>query len=335
VAARNEEKNIRACLMVISKQNYPAHKFEVIVVDDASTDSTNEIIQQFVRTNSNFSGITLTEDKGGKKNAINSAIEKATGELIVTTDADCVMGENWLTVLVAFFEQTGSKMIVAPVCFHEEKTIFEKMQSLEFMALIASTGGALFFNKAIMCNGANLAYTKQVFDEVNGFADINKIASGDDVLLMYKIKKLYPKGVHFLKHTDAVVYTKAKSTIKDFLSQRTRWASKGFTNLNRETKFVSLMVYLFNLMMFLLIVLTIICSINSCLNSVFLKSCLTIIGVKLIVDFLVLFLSTAFFKKRKFLIWFLPEFFLYTLYVLTIGLLTKFNGYKWKGRSFR
>ncbi len=337
IAARNEENNIENCLNSILQQSYPAEYFEVIVVDDASEDSTNSKTQVFCAKHKNIKLIRIDKDARlvGKKNAINTAIQEAKGDLIVTTDADCVMGKDWLSCIAAYYQVSKAKMIVAPVGFYKEKSIFEKMQSLEFMALMLSGGASLHYNKAIMCNGANLAYTKQVFNEVNGFEGIAQQPSGDDVLLMYKIAEKYPSDIHFLKHTEAIVYTTAKSNLKEFMDQRKRWASKGFKGLNSDTKMVSLIVYLFNLSLFLLAVLSLFHSQNPIFHLSIFKICLILIGIKCLIDFLLLFLSASFFGKKRFLIYFLPEQILYVLYVVVIGLLGSIGNYEWKGRQIK
>src|ERR1017187_5954676 len=174
IAARNEEDNIETCLTSILDQSYSSEYMEIIIVDDASEDTTNYKIQQFCNKYKNIKLITLDKkfNLSGKKNALNAAINEAKGELIVTTDADCIMSKNWLSTIVGYYNQSHPKMIVSPVSFYNEKTIFEKMQSLELMALVLSSGASLHFNKAIMCNGANLAYPKKVFYEVNSFEGI-------------------------------------------------------------------------------------------------------------------------------------------------------------------
>lgn len=335
IAARNEEDTIENCLHAVLKQSYSPELFEVLVVDDASEDTTNSRIQEFCKTHTNIKLITLDKDAAriGKKNAINTAIQEAKGELIVTTDADCSMGSDWLNTIASFYATSKAKMIVAPVCFYEERTVFEKMQSLEFMALMASGGASLYFNKAIMCNGANLAYTKEVFMEVNGFEGIDEQPSGDDVLLMYKIVEKYPDGIHFLKHSKAIVYTRAKSNIKEFMDQRKRWASKGFNALNTDTKWVSSIVYLFNLFLLTSTVLSLFYCKNQLFPLSFFKICLILFGIKCFIDFLLLFLSASFFRKRHFLIYFLPEQFLYVIYVVMVGFLGSIGSYEWKGRK--
>lgn len=335
IAARNEENNIENCLDSIYQQSYPTEYFEVIVVDDASEDTTNKKIQEFCSKYKNIKLITLDKNSTilGKKNAINTAIKEAEGELIITTDADCSMGSEWLSTIVNYYTTSKAKMIVAPVSFYDERTVFEKMQSLEFMALMLSGGASLYFNKAIMCNGANLAYTKEVFNEVNGFKDIDQQPSGDDVLLMYKIADKYPASVHFLKHREAIVYTKPSNTINEFIGQRKRWASKGFKALNTDTKLVSLIVYLFNTTLLIMALLSLLYWENIVFHLSFLKICLILFGIKCFIDFLLLFLSASFFRKRNFLIYFLPEQFLYVIYIVMIGFLGSIGNYEWKGRK--
>lgn len=334
IAARNEEETISNCLNSILKQSYSRENMEVIIIDDHSTDATNKKVQVFCEKQDIFRLITLSSLAiTGKKQAISAGINIASGELIITTDADCIMGTNWLSAIVRFYKQTKAKMIVAPVSFFGEKSIFEKMQSLELMALMISGGSSLYFNKAIMCNGANLAYTREAFDEVNGFEGIDITASGDDVLLMYKIKHYYPKGVQFIKSEESFVYTKAKSTLKEFFNQRKRWASKSFTSFNSETKGVSLLVYFFNFMLPVFFFSLLFYDSKSCFYPSFLRIGLIILAIKCIIDFLLLFLAATFFKKRRLLIYFLPEQFLYILYVVLIGLLGRIGTYEWKGRK--
>lgn len=335
VAARNEEESIADCLRSIMEQAYPAENLELIVVNDNSTDKTEDIIKDFLLIHSNIHLINLSDHAlAGKKNAIATAISKTNAELIVTTDADCMMGKNWLESIVAFYKQANCKMIVAPVAFNGEKGLFEKMQSLEMMALMGCTCGSLYYGKAIMCNGANLAYTKQAFNELEGFKGIGEKPTGDDVLLMYKISRKYKNSVKFLKNQDSIVYTKAKKQLHDFIEQRKRWASKDFREFNSETKIVSFTVYLFNFMILLITILTGFASVKSTIYLPFFKISLILLGIKCVIDFLLLFLAAAFFKKERFLYLFLPEQFLYVLYVVVIGLLGKKGTYSWKERKY-
>ncbi|MEO6904476.1 MAG: glycosyltransferase [Bacteroidia bacterium] len=337
VAARNEEANISLCLQSIIHQFYLKHHYELIIIDDASTDSTNAIITSFCKNHDFIKMITLDDatKSAGKKRAIEKAIQIATGELIVTVDADCTMNKNWLSTIAAYYCKTNAKMIVGPVCFYEENTVFEKMQTVEFMALIASGAGALYFNKAIMCNGANLIYTKEAFNLVNGFKGTENIASGDDVLLMYKIKEKYANGIHFLKQQDAIVYTKAKTNFSEFINQRKRWASKGFMNFNKETKVVSLIVYLFNSLIVVLPFFDLIKVTDNYFSSSFFEISLILLLIKCVIDFLLLFLAASFFKKISLLIYFIPEQLIYLFYVVSISFLSIAGTYEWKSRKIK
>ncbi len=333
IAARNEERGIVCCLEALMAQNYPHASTQIIVVDDHSTDSTANLLASFCITHPRLKFLKLPEGSAGKKEAMAYAMTQAKGELIITTDADCEMGTDWLSSIVSFYRENKSEMIVGPVAFHKERSIFQKMQSLEFMALIACGGASLFFKKAILCNGANLAFTKKAFDAVKGYEGIDGKASGDDVLLMYKIQELYPGKVRFLKNEAAIIYTEAKETVGEFVRQRKRWASKGFFALNADTKRVSLLVYLFNAWLVVVPLSGLLCFSNSPFHPIFMVICLILIGIKCFIDFLLLFLSASFFKKKGLLLFFIPEWVIYMVYVVVFGLIGPIGKYEWKGRK--
>ncbi|MEO6904452.1 MAG: glycosyl transferase, partial [Bacteroidia bacterium] len=168
-----------------------------------------------------------------------------------------------------------------------------------------------------------------------GFKGTENIASGDDVLLMYKIKEKYTNAIHFLKQRDAIVYTKAKSTLSGFINQRQRWASKGFKNFNKETKVVSLIVYLFNLLIIITPFFDLFITTNNCFSVSFFKISLILLLIKCVIDFLLLFLAASFFKRKQFLIYFIPEQLLYLFYVVAISFLSIKGTYEWKGRKIK
>ncbi|MDF2438257.1 MAG: glycosyltransferase [Bacteroidota bacterium] len=332
IAARNEKGKIEKLLNALISQNYPKSHTEIIVVDDHSDDHTSEIVMAFMQKHFN---IKLIKANGsGKKNAIAEAISKTEAELIVTTDADCTMGPEWLQTIVSFYCARGSQMIVSPVMFQKENTLSEKLQTLEFLALMGSTGGSLYFNKTIICNGANLAYTREAFYKADGFNEIDQIVSGDDVLLMYKLRKLYPDKINFLKNDKAIVYTEPKHGIKDFVSQRRRWASKGMKLLSKEAVALSLIVYFFSFFLLLMAVLSPFARSEAWNGLGFWQICLILGGIKCIIDFLLLFLAAGFFKRRGVLFLFLPGQIIYLFYVVVIGMLGNMGNFEWKGRKY-
>ncbi len=335
IAVRNEEAMIENCLNAVLSQNYPSQLFDVIVVDDFSEDGTVVCIEKFSKEHANVFLLRLDiADGKGKKAAIRKGILFSDAAIIVTTDADCWMEKDWLATIAAGFENDATKMVVAPVAFSNEKNMFETMQSLEFMALIASTAGAIQYKKPIMCNGANLAYFKTSFFEVSGFDGIDQISTGDDVLLMYKLSKIYSNGVRFLKDSKAIVYTHPKSNLMDFINQRKRWASKPFSLLNSATKYTSVLVFLSNLSAITLII-SLFCLYKGDVSHAFTIICLILLGIKCIIDFLLLFLASSFFGKRSLLIYFLPEQLIYMFYVVFIGLLSTTKSFSWKGRELK
>jgi cellulose synthase/poly-beta-1,6-N-acetylglucosamine synthase-like glycosyltransferase len=332
IAVRNEESNIAACLSAVLSQTYPKDKMEIVVVDDHSEDNTSGIVKSFCALHSNLK--LIRAEGAGKKAAIATAIKNTRAELIITTDADCTMSSEWIESIVAFYEKAGASMIAGPVSFVNERSFLEKMQELELMAIMGSTAGSLYFDKAIMCNGANLAYKRSVFNQLEGFKGIDGNASGDDVLLMYKVGKTYKSAIQFLKDERAVVYTSPKNSLSDFIEQRKRWASKGFSAFNTETRYVSMIVYFFCFFMILMGILSGLASIKSRVYLPFLEICLILGGIKCIFDFLLLFLAATFFKKRHYLYLFLPGQFIYLFYVVVTGLIGSRGRFEWKGRKY-
>jgi cellulose synthase/poly-beta-1,6-N-acetylglucosamine synthase-like glycosyltransferase len=340
IPARNEEQHINACLYSICNQTYPAALYEVIVVDDHSTDNTAQIVQNYASKNIKL--ISLKEITGGetfnsyKKKAIETAIAQATGELIITTDADCEVNTNWLQTIAAFYQQTNAAFIAMPVKYSCNNSLLEIFQALDFLTLQGITGASVYKRIHSMCNGANLAYTKKIFEEVNGFKDIDNIASGDDMLLMHKIYTQHPDKVFFLKSKDVIVQTQPQKTIKDFFNQRIRWASKADKYDDKRIFAVLLLVYLFNV---IIIVLPLICLFNITAPFTIHHSLFTcwlyLLIIKTAVELFFLYPVAKFFNQQKLLWWFPFAQPFHVLYTVIAGWLGKFGSYQWKGRSVK
>jgi cellulose synthase/poly-beta-1,6-N-acetylglucosamine synthase-like glycosyltransferase len=181
IPARNEEKNIATCLESLAVQDYPKDLLEIIVADDHSTDETAGIVSRYANSGIKFlelkkESTDSPQSAGGKKAAISAAIKKSSGTLIITTDADCVFPEHWLSTLVSFYETFNPVFIAAPVKFSKEKKALHIFQSLDFLSLQGITAASVFSGFHTMCNGANLAYEKKAFEAVNRFAGIDQIA---------------------------------------------------------------------------------------------------------------------------------------------------------------
>ena len=181
-----------------------------------------------------------------KKKAIETGILQSTGKLIVTTDADCRFGPNWLRNLVRCQEQHGAQFIAAPVRMSGKQSFLTIFQTVDFMALQGITGAAVQRRFHAMCNGANLLYTRSAFEAVKGFEGIDNIPSGDDMLLMHKICRRYPDKVFFLKDPAVIVTTAPEKSWKAFFQQRIRWASKAVHYQDKRIVGVLLGLYLLN-----------------------------------------------------------------------------------------
>jgi len=326
IPARNEEQNIENIIQGLQQQSYPANLFEIIIVDDHSTDNTAEIIKK-------YPGIKLVQLSGlslnsYKKKAIETGIMVSANEWIVTTDADCRVHKNWLYNIASCIEEKKPVLVAGPVSMNCSNSVLQIFQSLDFMMLQGITGAAIHKNIHSMGNGANLAYSKEAFKEVNGFAGIDHIASGDDMLLMYKIWAKYPEKVCYLKSNEAIVTTDAEKAWKAFFSQRIRWASKAKKYQDRKMFPILMMVYLFN------------CSFIALFIAGFWEQryWLYLAGMfagKILVE-LPLFISIAKFFNKQWAIKIFPLFQpMHIIYTVFSGLLGQAGSYQWKGRRVK
>jgi cellulose synthase/poly-beta-1,6-N-acetylglucosamine synthase-like glycosyltransferase len=333
IPARNEEENIGKCLQSIFQQNYPTHLFEIIVVDDHSTDNTSTIVSHSQQQYSNIKLIKLEDELQGKKlnaykkKAIDIAVLQAKGNWIVTTDADCILQPNWLKLYDEFITKNDSFFVAAPVAFTKNNSILSNFQYIDFMALQAATAATISVGLHSMCNGANLAYNKQVFFEVGGFKGIDNIASGDDMLLMNKIKTKYPDKIGYLFSKQAIATTAPMPSWRSFFNQRVRWASKADKYEDKSLLPVLLMVYLFNVCLFLMFFV----------GLFFCKSFvlwLVLILLKTFVEWAFMSVASKFFGQLTFL-QFAALQPLHVAYMVIAGWLGKFGNYQWKGRSVK
>ena len=329
IAARNEEDKIFNTISDILAQDYPADLFELIVVDDHSSDRTSEIVLSFADRGVKL--IVLNENKplnSYKKKAISEAIKFSDSELIVTTDADCRMGPTWLKTIIGFYESGNYKMISAPVIYFEEKSMFEELQTIEFLFL-SGLGAAGIGNKMpSTCNGANLAYRREVFKELKGFQGIDDLASGDDELFLHKVASVYPDGIGFCKSKDAVVYTHAKGNLDEFIQQRKRWASKSTRYKNKAIIVIGLLAWLFNFIVILNAIL-------GFFNPIYWYLYVGISSLKLIAE-MTFMIPVCRFANRSKLLWYMPFLtVIHMFYLMYIGIAGNTGKYRWKGRLVR
>lgn len=328
IAARNEEDNIERTIQAILNQNFPKDKLELIIVDDHSTDKTADIVRSYASDGVKLLQLSIGDKLNSyKKYAITKAIEMAQGEIIMTTDADCRMGIDWVSTVVRYFETTGSYMVSSPVIYSEEKSHFEELQTLEFMYLIGLGAAGIGNNSPTTCNGANLAYRRSLFFEVGGFKGIDNLASGDDELLLHKVAEKYADKIGFCKSRDAVVFTDAKPTVASFISQRKRWASKSTKYKDKRVIVLGVSIWLFNL--------ALICSLIGFFVQIpnFNWWLLAAFGIKILVEYLFM-IPIVEFGNRKELLKYVPILsVIHSFYIVYIGVAGNMGKYDWKGRQ--
>lgn len=331
IPARNEEDAIQQCLQSVLHQSYPPGLFEVIVADDYSTDNTAVIVEHLQKAHLNLRLLEIEKLLQGKqlnsykKKALELAIHEAKGDWIVTTDADCIVPKEWLSNLSNFIQQNNSVFVAAPVKLMNTGSFVSIFQCLDFMSLQGITAASVNAGFHTMCNGANLAYNKNVFYEAGGFKGIDNIASGDDMLLMHKIYVLYKKRVHFLFSERSVVETAPMETWKAFINQRIRWASKADKFDDKRILAVLVFNYFFNL---LFILLPLVAIWNNNIGWYWVG----MLAVKTIIDLRFMVPVAKFFKEEKLLWWFPVMQPFHIVYTVIAGWLGKFGKYSWKGR---
>lgn len=327
IPARNEAENIEQCLQSITAMNYPSEHYEVIVIDDFSTDATPSIVSKFPKVRLiKLSEIITVPINAYKKKAIETGVAAAKFPWIVTTDADCNVPEHWLACFNNILQQKQISFIAAPVVMKPAKSFLAIFQALDFMSLQGITAAAASTGFHQMCNGANLCYSKAAFEAVEGFRNIDHIASGDDMLLMHKISKAFPGSIAYCKNPYAIVSTLPVKTVKAFLMQRIRWASKARSYQDLKITVVLMLVYLLNLFLLLLIPMA---YINPTLWPVFIAGVL----MKCIGELIFLLPVADFFGMKKMLIWFPVAQPFHILYTVVAGALGSIVNYEWKERK--
>lgn len=324
IAARNEENNIERLLKSLYNQTFTKDLFEVIIIDDHSKDNTLLIVENFIKVNNDINIKIFNAEKEGKKFAISQALHLAHNELVIVTDADCVLKTTWIESIVNFYKEKKCKMILAPVLLSPAETFFEKIQVLEHLSLIGSTAGSANIGFPVMCNGANMAYEREAALEVEKYRKDFNIPSGDDMFLMEQfVKKYGHQSVKFLLSKSAIVETKTCKTVTEFFRQRRRWVSKTKAYTSWKILATAFIVLFFNLSIVSLFVSAFF--IPALWSLYFLLTLL-----KFFIDFPLLKNITIFMNQSSLLKWTLPLEFVYPFYVVFTAISGMLINVKWK-----
>lgn len=332
VPFRNEEKNLPALLESISKLNYPTRLFEIIFVDDDSDDDSVNILNIMKSNSSDYQSdiqiISINRiTKSPKKDAITTAILKAKFNWIVTTDADCEVPRFWLDSFDEYIQAHQPEFIVGPVIYSSETTFLNRFQLLDVLSLQGATIGGFGIGQPFLCNGANLAYKKELFETVKGFQGNDTMGSGDDIFMLEKVMKHFPNKAKYLRCEQAIVSTLPQPNFDALVSQRVRWAAKSGAYSIWYGKLTSIIVFLMNGGLLIFGLLSMVGIIN-------LKILLYLVVIKFGIDFLLIYRAAVFTHQKDILRTYFFAFLLYPFFSTYVAFLSLFKGYQWKGRKY-
>jgi len=330
IAFRNEENQLPDLLASLEKLAYPRQLFEVIFVNDASEDNGEQLIKLHIQTTE--LSITILQNKrksnSPKKDAIVTAIAAAKNGWIVTTDADCVLPINWLAAYDQIIDKEVPMMVCGPVVYPSGRRFVEQFQFLDGLSLQGATMGSFGWKQPLLCNGANLAYQKSVFNAIKGFASNDHIASGDDIFLLEKVQSHYPNTTYYLNNKDAVVRTRSEQSWAQVVQQRIRWASKTSQQKKPFSKILGIIVFLGNLAFLTSIFVSIWDS-----SPLYLLGIL--LGLKVAVDLSLLRIASHLLYRPFSVVQFILIAVVYPPITLWIIINSLSGSYEWKGRTFK
>lgn len=398
VPARNEENDIAACVGSILQNDYPADRFEVIVLDDASTDGTRDVVRSLqsgtnrVETTAGSAqtgGVAAPHDSGlahdisertqsrgafdlddtdrrpfsatddlrlgkdrlahgtpdpvpvrstdrlrlveledtpgrsraHKKRALAAGVDAARGQIIVTTDADCMVSPSWISTLVSYFRPDVG-MVVGPVLYRRRGTPFDGVQALEYIGLVALGAGFVRLGIPHLCNSANLAYRRRAFEEIGGYEGLDRVSTGDDVFLLHRMGYESDWSVRACTERRAAVITDPNSSLRTFLAQRMRWTSGHARYEKFRHRLTSVLCYAFYAMLAIGFVLP-----------AFREAALLALGIKVMSEASVLLPAAKRFGRLPLVLYLVPAQLAQIPYILFIGIAGTFGGYSWKGRN--
>ena len=334
IAARDEEHCIERCINSVCNQTYPDENFEVIIVNDQSKDTTEEKIKALQKKYANLKLVNIKErpqNFAPKKFAITEALKIATGEIILTTDADITVKPSWIESMVSFFEKdVGLVVGLSSIRNNQIQKMFQKFESLDFLMLIAATKGSIQAGIPISCTGQNLSFRKSAFDEVGGFSDENSKQSADDVLLLHLVNRSKKWKIAFADDPNSYVETDASKSLIGFLKRRIRWSAMGVGQFSKSKNLatISITTAVVNIGLLLLL------SVFWLLPSNLIQFLIIALIIKFILDFLMALIGSIYFKKIKWL-WFFPFLYIFYLpYILIISIFSISGNFKWKDQVY-
>ena len=320
---KNEEKNLAPLIHSLNKLNYKPENFEVLFINNNSTDNGTKLIKEKIRIPHRLLDSTK-ESTSPKKEALEIGMKEAKFNFIITTDADCEVPENWLQAFNSLIQDKKPKMILGPVKYKNEITFIGQFQIIEFLGLQAFTVGSLELGYPFLSNAANLGFEKESFFMLGGYEGNKHIASGDDVFLMEKFKNAYPNDIHYLKSEEAIVQTETQDNWDSLFNQKIRWASKSKAIKNRFGQISGGIIVLTNFFSLILYALIWFYPLFG----------LGLLGTKFLFEILLTYQTNNFFENKIKFNYFIISFLSYPFYSVLIILGLNKKKYIWKGNKY-
>lgn len=324
IAARNEESNIRACLESVSMLTYEKELLDVIVVNDRSTDATHALIQEAATRHAFIKLVNAIEDPSGKlkgkTNAIAQGIDASRGEIILFTDADCIVPQQWVEETVKYYSEENVGL-VAGFTSLRAKNSFEGIQALDWFVLFSIAAATIRLHFPVTAVGNNLSVRRTAYEEVGGYRNI-PFSITEDYALFHAITSTGSWKAKFPIDPQTLVESLPCSSWEELFRQKKRWFTGG-----AEMNLKSIMLFATGFVLKSLLLL------NLLFSGV--AAVLVPLLVKCIADYLLVHPALTAFRKGKLLKYFLPFELYYTCYVVLFPPLVVFNrNVRWKEREF-
>lgn len=331
VAARNEEKTLPKLFDSLLNQTLDRSLWEVIVINDRSTDNTLSVIEEYKERIPSLSVLNVEKVPMGiapKKNAIMMGVESSRTDIIAVTDADCIVPENWLSLIQTKFSDNGVVLVQGLTGYSEtnRQTLLDRFQTVDFFSHSVVAAAGIGRNLPINSNANNFAYRKTIFDKLDGYGNVASVVSGDDDLLLQRVWEQKIGRIVYMATRNGAVETEAPSSLKEMFEQRKRWGSKTVYYKPRQTAVLA-SIFLFYISLFVNSFAALInCTIGTLWATLFI--------LKIIGELFFMAPGVRLFQKKNILkdVWWASFFHLYLI------IFSVFNGvfgsFHWKGSQF-